>query len=109
MRQTARVVSQEDFDAWLADAAKGEGEEDSPTSGEDGGGGDGKAVFTGAGCGACHTLADAATQATVGPILDDTLEGIASRGSHEDNKLCILDGTKHNPENFDILYFITTK
>ena len=74
MRQTARVLPQEEFDAWLADAGKSEEEEDSPTSG-DGGGGDGKAVYTSAGCGACHTLADAATQATVGPVLDDSLEG----------------------------------
>jgi cytochrome c553 len=33
----------------------------------------GKAVFTGtAGCGACHTLADAGTSGTVGPNLDDS-------------------------------------
>jgi len=28
----------------------------------------------------------------------------ASSGSHEGNKFYILDGTKHDPENFDILY-----
>jgi len=32
-----------------------------------------------------------------------------SRGCHEGNKFCILDGTKHDPENFSILYFITLK
>jgi hypothetical protein len=32
----------------------------------------------------------------------------ASRG-HEDNKFFILDETKHDPENFDILHFITLK
>jgi cytochrome c553 len=31
----------------------------------------GKAVFTSAGCGACHTLADAGTSGTVGPNLDE--------------------------------------
>ena len=32
----------------------------------------GKAIFTGAGgCGSCHTLADAGTSGTVGPVLDD--------------------------------------
>ncbi len=32
----------------------------------------GKAVFLGAsGCGSCHTLADAGTSGTIGPILDD--------------------------------------
>ena len=31
----------------------------------------GKAVFASAGCGACHTLADAASTGAVGPNLDD--------------------------------------
>ena len=31
----------------------------------------GKAVFTGAGCAGCHTLADANAHGTVGPNLDD--------------------------------------
>lgn len=31
----------------------------------------GKAVFTSAGCGGCHTLADAGTNGTVGPNLDE--------------------------------------
>ena len=30
----------------------------------------GKVVFTGGGCGGCHTLADAGTNGTVGPNLD---------------------------------------
>ena len=29
-----------------------------------------------------------------------------SRGSNEDNEFCTLNETKHNSENFDILYFI---
>jgi len=28
---------------------------------------------------------------------------------HDNNKFCILDGTKHDPENFGILHFITPK
>jgi len=28
---------------------------------------------------------------------------------HEDNKFCILDGTKYDPENFSILHLITLK
>jgi mono/diheme cytochrome c family protein len=47
---------------------------------ETGGGGEategdpaaGKEVFASAGCGSCHTLADAGTSGTVGPNLDDT-------------------------------------
>src|SRR4051794_15907030 len=31
----------------------------------------GKAVFTSAGCGGCHTLADAGTNGKVGPVLDE--------------------------------------
>jgi len=34
----------------------------------------GKAVFTTAGCGACHTLKAAGTTATVGPSLDDLMD-----------------------------------
>jgi mono/diheme cytochrome c family protein len=45
------------------------------TQTETGGGGDlvalGKQVFAKAGCGACHTLADAGTSGTVGPNLDE--------------------------------------
>jgi mono/diheme cytochrome c family protein len=36
-----------------------------------GGGTDGKAIFASAGCGGCHTLADAGTDGAVGPNLDD--------------------------------------
>jgi hypothetical protein len=33
----------------------------------------------------------------------------ASRGSHEGNKLYILDETKYNPENFGISHFMIPK
>jgi mono/diheme cytochrome c family protein len=45
------------------------------TTAEEGGGGDAEAgaeVFASAGCGSCHTLADAGATGTVGPNLDDT-------------------------------------
>jgi len=32
-----------------------------------------------------------------------------SHEAHEDNKFCILDGTKHDPKNFGILHFIIPK
>lgn len=35
----------------------------------------GKAVFTSAGCGSCHTLAAAGASAQVGPNLDEVLKG----------------------------------
>jgi cytochrome c oxidase subunit II len=78
MRAHATVVSQADFDKWLAKAGGGP----PPTSG--GGGsqtgepgaagaatGDGKAIFTENGCGGCHQLADAGSNGTTGPSLDN--------------------------------------
>ena len=51
----------------------GGGGTDGGGGGTDGGGGgaaDGKQVFASAGCGSCHTLADAGTSGAVGPNLD---------------------------------------
>jgi cytochrome c oxidase subunit 2 len=62
MRQNVQVVSQQGFDSWLRKQQGG--------GGGPGGEADGKQVFASAGCGACHTLADAGSSATVGPNLD---------------------------------------
>jgi mono/diheme cytochrome c family protein len=58
------------------------GEATGPTEtgggGGDGSGGDpaaGRQVFTGRGCGSCHTLQAAGTDATIGPNLDEGLSG----------------------------------
>jgi cytochrome c oxidase subunit II len=83
MRQSAHVVPQGEFDQWLSDLrAKGRpgGEQAGATGGAAAGGGeapDGKTLFTGVqpSCGSCHTLADAGTEATIGPNLDQTLKG----------------------------------
>jgi cytochrome c oxidase subunit 2 len=76
MRQTAHVVDQSEFDKWLQERAAG------PAGGGEAGGGggggaapDGKAVFTDAGCGGCHELADAGTTGGTGPNLDEGLKG----------------------------------
>jgi cytochrome c oxidase subunit 2 len=79
MRQNARVVPPADFDAWLAERAADEtptGNDDPGTPGA-GGAPDGVQLFTGTqpSCGSCHTLADAGTQSTIGPDLDESLEG----------------------------------
>jgi mono/diheme cytochrome c family protein len=37
---------------------------------------DPKTIFTGSGCGSCHTLADAGTSGTVGPNLDESNIGL---------------------------------
>jgi cytochrome c oxidase subunit II len=89
MRQTAHVMSQEEFDAKLAEIARG------PAAGGGGGAGedetDGKTLFTDAAqptaCGSCHTLADAGTTGTTGPNLDDVLPDL----SEEQIRASIVD------------------
>jgi cytochrome c oxidase subunit II len=87
MRQTAKVVPQAEFDAWLAERAAPPAAEGEAAGGGAAGGGeetaavDAKAIFTegtpdgGTACGACHQLADAGTPAGVGPNLDEALAG----------------------------------
>jgi cytochrome c oxidase subunit 2 len=76
MRQTAHVVSAQDFDTWLQERA--ERRENGGAGGEEAEGGeaaaaDGAEIFSSAGCGNCHTLAEANAQGNVGPNLDDEL------------------------------------
>ena len=79
--------SQAEFDSWLRGARRGgaEGGGAAAGGGETGGGArrrrDGKAVFTAAGCGGCHALADAGTSGGTGPDLDEALAG-QGRGVH---------------------------
>ena len=89
MRQTAHVVSPEDFTAWVEkqttarEGAGGVGEEGGEGEGPAGANAQtvGKGVFlegntAGAtACGACHTLSDAGTSASTGPDLDKVLAG----------------------------------
>ena len=65
------------FDAWLADArARQAAEPRRRRRGRRRRSADAKALFaTTAGCGACHTLADAGTTAPTGPYLDQVLKG----------------------------------
>ena len=85
MRQTAHIVSSEDFDKWAQKASAG-----GAAAGGGGGAGqsaggakvDPKALFasgnpdTGAtACGSCHTLAAAGTTGTTGPDLGKVLKG----------------------------------
>ncbi len=59
----------------LEKAAEPEGEASGVTDGEEEttAAVDGSAVFVDNGCGSCHTLAAAGTEAAVGPVLDDSL------------------------------------
>ena len=78
MRQTANVMPQAEYDRWLSEqAAGGGGPVGTGEEPAEGGGADGKAVFTSTetGCGQCHTLEDAGTGGTVGPDLGESLAG----------------------------------
>ena len=71
MRSRTRVVSQDEFDQWLA-------EQKAPAAQTAGGEVDGKKLFadgngTATACGSCHTLADAGTSSQTGPELDKSL------------------------------------
>ena len=76
MRSTAHVVTPQAFQAWLSKQRSGGNA--AGGAGAGGGGGaapDGKALFTSAGCGGCHTLSDAGTSGQTGPNLDEGLKG----------------------------------
>ena len=81
MRSTVRVVTPAEFDTWMKEQTAPAGAGATGTGGEQAGGGetaakaDGKAVFESAGCGGCHTLADAGTTSQTGPELDKVLKG----------------------------------
>jgi cytochrome c oxidase subunit II len=87
MRASALVVSQQDFDKWLAEAGGGPpptGGGGGSQTGEPGasgtGTGDGKQVFTANGCGGCHQLADAGASGTTGPSLDELAASARANG-----------------------------
>ena len=85
MRQSAYVMSQEDYEAKLAELAEGGAKGGGDEGGGGGGGGetDGKTLFTDAAqpqsCSACHTLADAAATGTTGPNLDDVVPDLSEQ------------------------------
>jgi cytochrome c oxidase subunit 2 len=97
MRQSAHVMTEEDFQAKLEELA-------APPEQEGGGGGggetDGKALFTDAAeptaCGSCHTLADAGTTGTTGPDLDDVLGDL----SEDEIRESIVDPDAQVTEGF---------
>jgi cytochrome c oxidase subunit 2 len=60
MRSPVTVVSQADFDKWVAEQQGGSS-----------GAADGAAVFSSAGCGGCHAFKPANTNGAIGPSLDN--------------------------------------
>jgi cytochrome c oxidase subunit II len=65
MRSRARVVSREDFDAWVREQQR---------LAREGGAVQGAELFAQQ-CGSCHVLADAGTEGEAGPNLDEALQG----------------------------------
>jgi cytochrome c oxidase subunit 2 len=107
MRQTARVLSREDFDAKMRELREGgggnnaagqagQGSTSGGDTGETEGAADGKAIFTSQNCGGCHTLADAGTNGSTGPDLDEALEGMTA----EDIRTAIVDPNAEVAEGF---------
>jgi mono/diheme cytochrome c family protein len=76
-QMTAVVWVSETQEAEEAHAAEGPGAEEGEGEAPPPAGGEstavGKEVFMSAGCGSCHTLADAGTTGTVGPNLDESM------------------------------------
>ncbi len=96
MRARARVVEPAEYAKWVQDvkAARAQG-----------GTAQGKELFTSAGCGGCHTLADAGTSGQVGPSLDQALKGKDAafvRQSIVDPNAVIAQGYQPNvmPQDF---------
>jgi cytochrome c oxidase subunit 2 len=82
MRASVHVVQPQQFNAWLGKLRSGGGAPAGGASGASAGGQastDAKSLFTTAAqpvaCGSCHTLADAGTNGTTGPDLDQALKG----------------------------------
>jgi cytochrome c oxidase subunit 2 len=73
MRTTVRVVTRQQFQAWIRQQGGGPG--GAAGGGASGGGGgsaaEGAKLFASEGCGACHAFKPAGTDAQVGPRLDD--------------------------------------
>ena len=69
MRSPVTVVSQADFDKWVAEQ-QGNGSKDA----------DGAAVFSSAGCGGCHAFKPANTNGAIGPDLDNVVADAKKAG-----------------------------
>jgi cytochrome c oxidase subunit 2 len=95
MRNPVHVVPKARFTAWLA-KQKGGG-------GGGGGGPNGKQLFAANGCGGCHTLSDAGSNANVGPKLDDIATAAAKFGKqrHETAKQYVAESIR-DPRAFTV-------
>ncbi len=83
MRSGVRVVTPEDFDAWIASEQQSETDGGAAAAGGDEAAA-GKQLFTETGCNACHTLADAESASAIGPGLDDLAANAETRGTQNE-------------------------
>jgi cytochrome c oxidase subunit 2 len=85
MRGAVRVVTPAAFDKWVE--ARGTRAATGGSAGGDGGGAAGadagKQIFNDTGCNACHSLADADANGSIGPNLDDLATAAAKFGKQE--------------------------
>lgn len=91
-------------------AGGGEGETTAPAE-PTGDAGAGKQVFASAGCGACHTLADAAASGTVGPSLDDTKptpELVVERVTHGKGAMPPFEGQLTETQIADVAAYVSS-
>ena len=71
MRQEVKVLERPAFDRWLASNRKQVGGQSQATTGEQ--------IFSGNGCGSCHTFKPAGSNAQAGPNLDELAEVAGKR------------------------------
>ncbi len=83
MRSAVRVVTPEDFDAWIAKEQQSETDGGAAAAGGDEAAA-GKQLFTETGCNACHTLADAESASAIGPGLDELSADAEKYGEQND-------------------------
>ena len=95
MRAAVRVLSEPDFEQWLAkQGTTGTPGGGAPSGGQSGGDAAlGKTTFASAGCGGCHAFKPAGTDAQVGPDLDNLVADAKKAGEPEDSyiKQSIVD------------------
>ncbi len=114
MRQTANVVTREDFDAWLEQKQSRGG-----TAGGGAAGGeevDGKTLFTegngeATACGSCHTLADAGATGSVGPNLDDarpSYDLVVDRVTNGSGAMPAFEGRLSEQQIRDVAAYVST-
>jgi cytochrome c oxidase subunit II len=82
MRQDVRVLTRGDYEAWVSKEQQSAADGGAAAAGGDEAAA-GKGLFNDTGCNACHTLADAGSNATIGPDLNELAADAAKYGKPE--------------------------